>query len=815
VAGGGSVGGVPRTVSGTVGSVEALVFGAESFPVKVVVGTDGATVGVEGQVGGAGTSLTLGATGIELAPLLAALGVKSGVSGRVGEFAAEVRTSGGVPREWVSRLAGQVRVVRGSVVVGGGTRVEVERAVLTQGEGGLGVEVAGSVGGVPLSVSGTVGSVEALAFGEVPLPVKVAATTSGARATVEGVVSRVWEMKGVDVGVGAEVADPGALGRALGVRLPGGGPWRVEGRVKDVEGGYALDPMRVTVGTSELTGSLQVGGTAGTSLRLAGEGIEVEPLLTAFGVKAGVSGRVGGFAAEVQTSGATPTEWVRNVCGQVQVTQGSVVVGGGTRIEVERAVLTESGGGLGVEAAGLVGGVPLTVSGTVGSVEGLAFGGAPLPVKVAAATSGGRATVEGVVSRLWELKGVDVGVGAEVADPGALGRALGVRLPGGGPWRVEGRIKDVEGGYAFDPMRVTGGGSTLTGGVAVDLGAERPRVVAALAAPLLDLTSLAGSAAPVTEQAAEPTGSTRTGGVFSTAPLALAGLAAADAQMSLSLDMLALREHADIGGVSVKALLADGRLTVEPIEVRTPGGTLRGSVRLDAQGGVSAELTGSGIDLGALVTILGGKAKATGGSTDVRVDLRSKGRSLREWAANLGGKVRIVVGPGRLDGEELDLGLGVMKKVVALINPFHKEDKFTELRCAVVNVSVDSGVVDLTHRIVIVTTKLSAVASGKVDLGREVLDLDVYTKAALSLSAGVSNFAGIVKVSGPLSKPSFSLAAQGAATTSLSVGAAVATGGLSLVGEDLLNKIIRRANCKDALAEPAPKPESAGRPGGS
>jgi hypothetical protein len=279
--------------------------------------------------------------------------------------------------------------------------------------------------------------------------------------------------------------------------------------------------------------------------------------------------------------------------------------------------------------------------------------------------------------------------------------------------------------------------------------------------------------------------------------------------------MLALREHADIGGVSVKALLEDGRLAVEPIQVRTPGGTLTGNVRLDAQGGVSAELTGSGIDLGVLVTILGGKVQATGGSTDVRVDLQSKGRSLHEWAANLGGTIRIVVGPGRLEGEELDLGLGVMKKILTLINPFHKEDKFTELRCAVMNVSVDSGVVDLTHRIVIVTTKLSAVASGTVDLGREVLDLDVYTKAALSLSAGVSNFAGIVKVSGPLSKPSFSLAAKGAATTSLSVGAAVATVGLSLIGEDLVNKIIRRANCKDALAETVRTPESAGPPGGS
>jgi len=469
---------------------------------------------------------------------------------------------------------------------------------------------------------------------------------------------------------------------------------------------------------------------------------------------------------------------------------------------------------LGVEAAGSVGGVALTVSGTVGSVEGLAFGGAPLPVKVAATTSGARATVEGVVSRLWELKGVDVGVRAEVADPVAMGRVLGVALPGGGPWVVEGRFKDVEGGYALDPMQVTVGGNTLTGRVAVDLGAERPRVVAELAAPLLDLTTSTGSATPVIEQAAEPTGATRAGGVFSTTPLPLTGLAAADAQMSLSLDMLALREHADIGGVSVKALLADGRLTVEPIELRMPGGTLTGNVRLDAKGGVSVELTGSGIDLGALVTILGGKARATGGSTDVRVDLRSKGRSLHEWAANLGGTIRIVVGPGRLEGEELDLGLGVMKKILTLINPFHKEDKFTELRCAVVNVSLDSGVVDLTHRIVIVTTKLSAVASGKVDLGREVLDLDVYTKAALSLSAGVSNFAGIVKVSGPLSKPSFSLAAKGAATTSLSVGAAVATAGLSLIGENLVNKIIRRANCKDALAETVPTPESAGPPGG-
>jgi hypothetical protein len=398
-------------------------------------------------------------------------------------------------------------------------------------------------------------------------------------------------------------------------------------------------------------------------------------------------------------------------------------------------------------------------------------------------------------------------VGVEVEDPAALGRVLGVGLPGGGPWRVDGRVKDAEGGYAFDPLQVTLGGNTLNGRVALEPGAKRPRVTMELASAMVALSGLGGG----TEQVATPAVASPGGPMFSSTPLPLQGLTAIDADVSVSIERLSLRQHEDIGGFSFRGVLADGYLTVEPFQVRTSGGTITGSVRLDDAGSVSAKLGGSSIDLGVLVTILGGKARATGGSTDVRVDLRSKGRSLHEWAANMGGEIRIVVGPGRLEGEELNLGLGVMSKVFALINPFQKEDKFTELRCAVLNVSVASGMVDLSRRIVIVTTKLAAVASGTVDLGREVLDLNVYTKSTLRLSAGVSNFAGIVKVSGPLSKPSFSLAAQGAATTALSVGGAVATGGLSLIGEALVNKSLNTAHCKDALAEPTAKPDGAAR----
>ena len=462
----GSVNGVPISLSGTFGGLGALAFDAKPFPVNVVVATDGGTAAIDGVIGrvltlegvdlgvrvevsdpgalghslgarlpgggpwrvegrihdvGSGYSVealtvifaattvtgrlqlsgtgaasaTLAGSSVELGPLLAALGVKSGVSGQVGEVAADVQTTGRTPRDWLVNLAGQVRVTQGTVVVGGSTRIVVKHAnVATRSGGELGAEAVGSVGGVPLSVAGTVGSVEALAFGGEAFPVKVVVGTNGATVRVEG----------------------------------------------------------------------QMSGVSRTALKLSGEGIELGSLLSAFGVRSGVTGQVAEFAADVQTTGRTPRDWLVNLAGQVRVTRGTVVVGGSTRIEVEHAgLITQSGGGLGVEAAGSVGGVPLSVDGTVGSVEVLAFGGKPFPVDVVAKTDGGTAAIDGTIGHVWAFKGVDLGVRSEVTDPPALGRVLGARLPGGGPWRVEGRVRDVGSGYAVESLQVVLGGNTLSG----------------------------------------------------------------------------------------------------------------------------------------------------------------------------------------------------------------------------------------------------------------------------------------------------------------------------------------------------------------
>ena len=75
--------------------------------------------------------------------------------------------------------------------------------------------------------------------------------------------------------------------------------------------------------------------------------------------------------------------------------------------------------------------------------------------------------------------------------------------------------------------------------------------------------------------------------------------------------------------------------------------------------------------------------------------------------------------------------------------------------------------------------------------------------------------AGLVRVKGTLAEPSVGLDEIGAAKTAASVGAALATGGLSILGEALISGATRDEHpCLTALGK-APPPKAAKKTGGS
>ena len=82
----------------------------------------------------------------------------------------------------------------------------------------------------------------------------------------------------------------------------------------------------------------------------------------------------------------------------------------------------------------------------------------------------------------------------------------------------------------------------------------------------------------------------------------------------------------------------------------------------------------------------------------------------------------------------------------------------------------------------------------------ETVNLGFKTRAKEGIGIGAVNLAELVRVSGPLSKPSVGADTVESAKKALSVGGALATGGLSLLGEVFLKKTTADPHpCQTAL----------------
>src|SRR5690606_15337153 len=141
----------------------------------------------------------------------------------------------------------------------------------------------------------------------------------------------------------------------------------------------------------------------------------------------------------------------------------------------------------------------------------------------------------------------------------------------------------------------------------------------------------------------------------------------------------------------------------------------------------------------------------------------------------------------RLRGIALDAGGSAMTRIFDAVNPFRRVDPSTDIQCAVVRLSVREGVAHADRTIAAETSRLTASASGTIDLARQTLDLVVRPRARKISGVPAVELADVIRVTGPIAKPSFRLDTLGAAKAAATVGGALATGGWSLLASPLLN----------------------------
>ena len=350
------------------------------------------------------------------------------------------------------------------------------------------------------------------------------------------------------------------------------------------------------------------------------------------------------------------------------------------------------------------------------------------------------------------------------------------------------KLRVQDGTTTLDPLELGVGKSKVTGQLSVTTGKPRTKLVFKLASPSLALAEVA-----VPTKGTAPAAATKVAPkskfIFSEDPIDLSGLRTVDANGDLAVDALVLPDGRKLDHVHLQFVLQNGVLDAPVVQGGIFGGRVVARVKLDANrdkdAALNLHLDANGLDLPAILAAAGIKREVRGGKTSVNADIAARGGSLHQWASTASGTATAIVGQATIVTAN-DNADPTFNKLAEAVNPFRKTDPSTELQCAVIRLPLSSGMAKVDRSIGIETNKIGATASGTLDFRNETLDLSIKPQLRKGVTLNIDQFASLVHFRGPFSAPTVGVDAKASAETVATLGAAVATGGTSLLGQILL-----------------------------
>ncbi len=417
---------------------------------------------------------------------------------------------------------------------------------------------------------------------------------------------------------------------------------------------------------------------------------------------------------------------------------------------------------------GAVNGQPLSLTGSLGSVEVLGSG-TPLPVEFSLQAGGASVTAKGAIERPAQGEGIAFALTASGDSLASLGPLFGGTLPALGPYEIAGTLSNPSGAYKLADAAIKLGGSDLRGEVILALG-ERPTLTATLASTRLDLEDLgiAGAGGGAGSSGAGD------GRVFPDDALPFDGLAFADAELALDIGTL-VNQKATLSNVNVDLSLAGGKLTVRKLDAGISGGrvSIAGNVNAAARpAAVAARITARGVESAALLQTFGIGGSFTGGTVNLDLDVKGKGDSIRQIMAGLDGTSSFEMKGGRIEDEFAKLILADVSQLL------QSGGDSGAINCMVSRFAIKNGLAT-SQALVVDTPGAVILGSGRVMLDSEKLDLRFDPSAK---QVNLANLAVPVRVGGTFLKPSVTPDAAALATGVVGTVGAVALAPVAIVG---------------------------------
>jgi len=148
----------------------------------------------------------------------------------------------------------------------GQLRVEISQGTLSAKPGErVSLALSGAVDTIPLSLRVRSATLKELAEQQRRIPFELAVETSKTRLQLAGSVDRDLEARDIELALDLRGERLDTLDRLLRVSLPPWGPWSAEGKFRMNARGYAVDALRLQMGSSVLNGRGAVDTASGKS----------------------------------------------------------------------------------------------------------------------------------------------------------------------------------------------------------------------------------------------------------------------------------------------------------------------------------------------------------------------------------------------------------------------------------------------------------------------------------------------------------------------------------------------------------------------
>ena len=383
----------------------------------------------------------------------------------------------------------------------------------------------------------------------------------------------------------------------------------------------------------------------------------------------------------------------------------------------------------------------LTVSGVAGSLDAL-MGDDSALVDLAIAAYGVTMTLKGTVGAVSSAGNLDLDLDVSSDDPSKAASVAGVTLPFDGALKVAGHVKGNFETFDLTGLTAEVAGIKATGDISVDQSGDRPSISGKLTVEELDVSAFGGGG----EGEAS---SDSSGKVFPSDPLPVDGLKAVDADIEVTITTLKTPVMV-AKDVVLPIKLTSGDLKMDGMTATVAGSTVSSSLDLNASSATPAmvlKMTADSLNVGQMLKDAA-VTEMLSGDGDLKVDVNGTGDSIAAIMASLNGEASLLMEEGQLDTGGLELLMGGSNALIGTLITSGSEA--ATLNCLAIDYDIKDGIAE--QKVLLIDTQFSTVVGeGKIDLGKETIDLLITPKSKdVSLSVAVP-----VRVGGTLASPSF------------------------------------------------------------